>query len=235
MTRGLGCIPGSTQLLHRRPVADPAGVTIGDSCIVGAGSVVTRSVPSNCVVVAGNPPACSIAVCRAAIFRAASTLPIAHPAVLPSARRAGPAAPALGLGLGPGLAAWLTGAYAPDPPAAAHREVALCLPRALRIVALGTSLTCNGGWPDKLAALSPPARAGRGRRAHRQGSAPIRTGAWRRPIASWQPGPTGPRRIRRRQRADLTDGLEYRARRCQPPRARRGDPRRRARDAARAA
>ena len=30
------------------------GVTIGDSCIVGAGSVVTRSVPPNCIV-AGNP------------------------------------------------------------------------------------------------------------------------------------------------------------------------------------
>jgi acetyltransferase-like isoleucine patch superfamily enzyme len=30
------------------------GVTIGNSCIVGAGSVVTRSVPSHCIV-AGNP------------------------------------------------------------------------------------------------------------------------------------------------------------------------------------
>lgn len=30
------------------------GVTIGDQCIVGAGSVVTKSVPDNCIV-AGNP------------------------------------------------------------------------------------------------------------------------------------------------------------------------------------
>jgi len=30
------------------------GITIGDHCVVGAGSVVTKDVPSNCVV-AGNP------------------------------------------------------------------------------------------------------------------------------------------------------------------------------------
>ena len=30
------------------------GVSVGNSCIVGAGSVVTRSVPANCIV-AGNP------------------------------------------------------------------------------------------------------------------------------------------------------------------------------------
>ena len=55
MTRGLrlhtrigrNCFIGGRSLIL-------PGVTIGDSCIVGAGSVVTRSVPSNCVV-AGNP------------------------------------------------------------------------------------------------------------------------------------------------------------------------------------
>lgn len=55
MTRGLrldvhigrNCFIGGRSLIM-------PGVTIGDSCIVGAGSVVTQSVPDNCIV-AGNP------------------------------------------------------------------------------------------------------------------------------------------------------------------------------------
>jgi acetyltransferase-like isoleucine patch superfamily enzyme len=55
MTRGLylhtrigrNCFIGGRSLIL-------PGVTIGDGCIVGAGSVVTRSVPAGCVVV-GNP------------------------------------------------------------------------------------------------------------------------------------------------------------------------------------
>jgi acetyltransferase-like isoleucine patch superfamily enzyme len=55
MTRGLylhtrigrNCFIGGRSLIL-------PGVTIGDGCIVGAGSVVTRSVPPGCVV-AGNP------------------------------------------------------------------------------------------------------------------------------------------------------------------------------------
>jgi len=30
------------------------GVTIGDNCVIGAGSVVTKDIPANCVA-AGNP------------------------------------------------------------------------------------------------------------------------------------------------------------------------------------
>lgn len=44
---------GSNCFIGGRSLILP-GVTIGDSCIVGAGSVVTRSVPANCIV-AGNP------------------------------------------------------------------------------------------------------------------------------------------------------------------------------------
>lgn len=44
---GRNCFIGGRSLIL-------PGVTIGDSCIVGAGSVVTRSVPPNCIV-AGNP------------------------------------------------------------------------------------------------------------------------------------------------------------------------------------
>ncbi len=44
---GQNCFIGGRSLIL-------PGVTIGDSCIVGAGSVVTRSVPANSIV-AGNP------------------------------------------------------------------------------------------------------------------------------------------------------------------------------------
>lgn len=44
---GRNCFIGGRSLIM-------PGVTVGDSCIVGAGSVVTRSVPSNSIV-AGNP------------------------------------------------------------------------------------------------------------------------------------------------------------------------------------
>lgn len=44
---GRNCFIGGRSLIM-------PGVTIGDSCIVGAGSVVTKSVPNNCIV-AGNP------------------------------------------------------------------------------------------------------------------------------------------------------------------------------------
>ncbi len=44
---GQNCFIGGRSLIL-------PGVTIGDSCIVGAGSVVTKSVPSN-TIVAGNP------------------------------------------------------------------------------------------------------------------------------------------------------------------------------------
>lgn len=44
---GQNCFIGGRSLIL-------PGVEIGDSCIVGAGSVVTRSVPPNCIV-AGNP------------------------------------------------------------------------------------------------------------------------------------------------------------------------------------
>ncbi len=44
---GKNCFIGGRSLIL-------PGVTIGDSCIVGAGSVVTRSVPANSIV-AGNP------------------------------------------------------------------------------------------------------------------------------------------------------------------------------------
>jgi serine acetyltransferase len=44
---GRNCFIGGRSLIL-------PGVTIGDSCIVGAGSVVTRSVPANSIV-AGNP------------------------------------------------------------------------------------------------------------------------------------------------------------------------------------
>lgn len=44
---GKNCFIGGRSLIL-------PGVTIGDSCIVGAGSVVTKSVPSN-TIVAGNP------------------------------------------------------------------------------------------------------------------------------------------------------------------------------------
>lgn len=44
---GENCFIGGRSLIM-------PGVRIGDSCIVGAGSVVTRSVPDNCIV-AGNP------------------------------------------------------------------------------------------------------------------------------------------------------------------------------------
>lgn len=44
---GQNCFIGGRSLIL-------PGVTIGDSCIVGAGSVVTKDVPPNCIV-AGNP------------------------------------------------------------------------------------------------------------------------------------------------------------------------------------
>ena len=44
---GKNCFIGGQSLIL-------PGVRIGDSCIVGAGSVVTKSVPDNCIV-AGNP------------------------------------------------------------------------------------------------------------------------------------------------------------------------------------
>ena len=44
---------GSDCFIGGRSLILP-GVQIGDSCIVGAGSVVSRSVPDNCIV-AGNP------------------------------------------------------------------------------------------------------------------------------------------------------------------------------------
>lgn len=44
---GANCFIGGRSLIL-------PGVEIGDSCIVGAGSVVTKSVPPNCIV-AGNP------------------------------------------------------------------------------------------------------------------------------------------------------------------------------------
>lgn len=44
---GKNCFIGGRSLIL-------PGVTIGDSCVVGAGSVVTKSVPDSCVV-AGNP------------------------------------------------------------------------------------------------------------------------------------------------------------------------------------
>ena len=44
---GENCFIGGRSLIM-------PGVTIGNSCIVGAGSVVTKSVPDNCIV-AGNP------------------------------------------------------------------------------------------------------------------------------------------------------------------------------------
>lgn len=42
------------ESLDRRSSADPAGVEIGDGTAIGAGSVVTRSIPPRCVAV-GNP------------------------------------------------------------------------------------------------------------------------------------------------------------------------------------
>lgn len=55
MTRGIRADTriGSNCFIGGRSLILP-GVTIGDSCLVGAGSVVTKSVPPNCVV-AGNP------------------------------------------------------------------------------------------------------------------------------------------------------------------------------------
>lgn len=44
---------GKNCFIGGRSIIMP-GVQIGDSCIVGAGSVVTKSVPDNCIV-AGNP------------------------------------------------------------------------------------------------------------------------------------------------------------------------------------
>ncbi len=44
---GRNCFIGGRSLIM-------PGVEIGDSCIVGAGSIVTKSVPDNCIV-AGNP------------------------------------------------------------------------------------------------------------------------------------------------------------------------------------
>ena len=44
---------GSNCFIGGRALILP-GVVIGDSCIVGAGSVVTRSIPAHCIV-AGNP------------------------------------------------------------------------------------------------------------------------------------------------------------------------------------
>lgn len=44
---GRNCFIGGRSLIL-------PGVVIGDNCIVGAGSVVTKSVPNNCIV-AGNP------------------------------------------------------------------------------------------------------------------------------------------------------------------------------------
>ena len=55
MTRRMRCDTriGRNCFIGGRALILP-GVEIGDSCIVGAGAVVTRSVPPNCIV-AGNP------------------------------------------------------------------------------------------------------------------------------------------------------------------------------------
>lgn len=55
MTRGirLDTRIGKNCFIGGRSLILP-GVTIGDSCLIGAGSVVTKSIPPNCVV-AGNP------------------------------------------------------------------------------------------------------------------------------------------------------------------------------------
>ena len=55
MTRNVHCHTriGRNCFIGGRALILP-GVEIGDSCIVGAGSVVTKSVPANCVV-GGNP------------------------------------------------------------------------------------------------------------------------------------------------------------------------------------
>ena len=54
-TRGLYCHTriGKNCFIGGRAIILP-GIEIGDGCIVGAGSVVTKSVPAHCVV-AGNP------------------------------------------------------------------------------------------------------------------------------------------------------------------------------------
>ena len=54
-TRGLYCHTriGKNCFIGGRAIILP-GVEIGDGCVVGAGSVVTKSVPPNCIV-AGNP------------------------------------------------------------------------------------------------------------------------------------------------------------------------------------